>query len=232
MPNILDILVIALLVFFIVFGAHRGFILTLCSLVAVIVALVGANLVADALAPKVAQAIQPRLEQSIQASLEQKALEVSATDGLGVTEALAALREKGGLYQWAADSLEDALKSAPDVSGSIARQAATAAAAVAEQAARGILFSAAFLLLLVVWSFVSHALNLVAKLPGLNTLNRTLGGALGFVKGLLILWLLAWILGPLTGLLSTETVAQTRLLLFLTQNGPMELLKLGASLTA
>lgn len=232
MPIILDILVIAVLVLFIVLGAHRGFILTLCSLVAVIVALVGANLVADALAPKVADIIQPRLEQSIQESLEQKALEVSAEDGLGVVEALAALREKGGLYEWAAESLEDALKSSPDISESIAHQAAAAAAAVAEQVARGVLFSIAFLLLLVVWFFVSHALDLVAKLPGLSALNQTLGGVLGFIKGLLILWLLAWVLGPLTGVLSTETVAQTHLLLFLTQHGPMELLKLGASLTA
>ncbi|WP_251449160.1 CvpA family protein [Vermiculatibacterium agrestimuris] len=231
MPIILDILVIAILVLFIVLGAHRGFILTLCSLVAVIVALVGANLLADALAPKMAQALEPRLEQSIQQALEEKAQEVSAVDGLEVADAMAALREKGGLYEWAADSLEEALKSAP-VGDAIAHQAAAAATAVAEQLARGVLFSVAFLVILVAWFFLSHALDLVAKLPGLSTLNQTLGGILGLVKGLLILWLLSWILGPLTGVIAAETVAQTHLLLFLTQHGPLELLKLGASLTA
>lgn len=231
MPIILDILVIAILVLFILLGAHRGFILTLCSLVAVIVALVGANLLADALAPKMAQALEPRLEQSIQQALEEKAQEVSAVDGLEVADAMAALREKGGLYEWAADSLEEALKSAP-VGDAIAHQAAAAATAVAEQLARGVLFSVAFLVILVAWFFLSHALDLVAKLPGLSTLNQTLGGILGLVKGLLILWLLSWILGPLTGVIAAETVAQTHLLLFLTQHGPLELLKLGASLTA
>lgn len=231
MPIILDILVIAILVLFIVLGAHRGFILTLCSLVAVIVALVGANLLADALAPKMAQALEPRLEQSIQQALEEKAQEVSAVDGLEVADAMVALREKGGLYEWAADSLEEALKSAP-VGDAIAHQAAAAATAVAEQLARGVLFSVAFLVILVAWFFLSHALDLVAKLPGLSTLNQTLGGILGLVKGLLILWLLSWILGPLTGVIAAETVAQTHLLLFLTQHGPLELLKLGASLTA
>lgn len=231
MPIILDILVIAILILFIALGAHRGFILTLCSLVAVIVALVGANLLADALAPKVAQALEPRIEQSIQQALEEKAQEVSAQDGLGVVDAMAALREKGGLYEWAADSLEEALKSAP-VGDAIAHQAAAAATAVAEQLARGILFSVVFLLILIAWFFLSHALDLVARLPGLSALNQTLGGLLGFVKGLLILWLLFWILGPLTGVISTETVAQTHLLLFLSQHGPLELLTLGASLTA
>ena len=230
-PIVIDLILAAILVLFIWLGSRKGFILTLCSLVAVIVALVGANLISDAMAPKVADAIQPRLERSIQESLEQKALEVSAQDGLGAAEVLAALREKGGLYEWAADSLEEALKSAP-VGDAIAHQAAAAATAVAEQLARGVLFSVAFLVILVAWFFLSHALDLVAKLPGLSTLNQTLGGILGLVKGLLILWLLSWILGPLTGVIAAETVAQTHLLLFLTQHGPLELLKLGASLTA
>lgn len=230
-PVILDILVIAVLILFALLGAHRGFVLTLCSLVAVIVALVGANLISDALAPRVAQALQPRIEQSIQESLEEKALEVSAQDGLGVTDALAALREKGGLYEWAADSLEESLKNAP-VADAIAHQAAVAATAVAEQLARGVLFTLAFLVILIAWFFVSHALDLVARLPGLSSLNSTLGGVLGFVKGLLIVWLLCWILGPLTGVLSPEAIAQTRLLLFLSQHGPLELLKLGSSLAA
>ena len=97
MPIVLDILVIAILILFAVLGAHRGFVLTLCSLVAVIVALVGATMVSDALAPKVAQALQPRIERSIQESLEEKALEVSSQEGLDAVDALAALREKGGL---------------------------------------------------------------------------------------------------------------------------------------
>ncbi len=231
MPIVLDILVIAILILFAVLGAHRGFVLTLCSLVAVIVALVGATMVSDALAPKVAQALQPRIERSIQESLEEKALEVSSQEGLDAVDALAALREKGGLYEWAADSLEEALNNVPGTDA-IAHQAAVAATAVAEQLARGVLFTLAFLLMLIIWFFVSHALDLVARLPGLSALNNALGGLLGFVKGLLIVWLLSWILGPLTGVLSPDLIAQTHLLLFLSQHGPLELLKLGTSLAA
>lgn len=225
-PIIIDLVLVAVLLLFIWLGARKGFILTLCSLAAVIVALVGANLIADALAPKVAQAIEPRLEQAIVESLEEKALEVDAIDGLGVTDALAALREKGGLYQWAADGLEGALSSTPGISESIAHQAAVAATALAEQLARGIIFSIAFLLVLIAWFFISHALDLVSKLPVINSLNHTLGGVLGAVKGLIIIYIAAWILCSLTGKISPETAEQTHLLSFLLQHGPMELLRM------
>lgn len=225
-PIIIDILLAAVLVLFIWLGVKKGFVLTLCSLVAVIVALVGANLIADALAPKVAEVIQPRLEQSIQESLEEKALEVSTQDSLGVAEVLAALREKGGLYEWAADSLEGALKSTPEISESIAHQAATAASALAQQLARGILFSLSFLLVLIAWFFVSHALDLVSKLPVINSLNHTLGGVLGGVKGLVIVYVAAWVLCDLTGKIPPDTARQTYLLSFLLEHSPLELLSL------
>ena len=63
-PVLIDVILLAALLFFVLMGAKRGFILTLCSLVAVVVALVGANLAADTLSPKVADAIRPRLEQA------------------------------------------------------------------------------------------------------------------------------------------------------------------------
>lgn len=219
---LIDILLLALLVLFIVLGAHRGFILTLCSLLAVIVALVGANLIADTLSPKVADAIQPRLEQSIQEILEEKAQEVSAQDSLSVADVLAALRERGGLYQWAADGLEDTLQTVQmDV---IAQQAAAVATTLAQQLARGILFSVSFLLVLVVWSILSHALDLVSRLPVLDSLNHGLGGIIGAVKGVIILYLAAWVLCSLTGIISLETAEKTYILSFLLQHSPLELL--------
>lgn len=223
---LIDLIFAAVFVLAMVRGAKKGFILTLCSLVAVIVALVGANLIADALAPKVAQAIQPRLEQSIQKSLEEKALEVSAQDSLGVAEVLAALREKGGLYEWAADSLEGALQSTPGVSESIAHQAAVTASALAGQVARGIIFAIAFLLVLIAWFFLSHALDLVSKLPVINSLNHTLGGVIGAIKGLIIIYIAAWLLCSLTGTISMETAEKTYLLSFLLAHSPLDLLNM------
>lgn len=220
---LIDLLLLAVLVVFVLLGIRRGFILTLCSLAAVLVALVGANLAADLLSPKLADALEPRLEQSIQETLEEKAAAVNTDDGqLSATQVLAVLREKGGLYQWAADGLEQVLDE--QFTETTAQVAAAAAASVAQQIARGVLFLAGFFVILLAWTLFSHALDLVARLPGLNSLNRTLGGAAGFLKGVVILYLASWVLCPLTGLVPPETAEQTRLLLFLIQHSPLDFL--------
>ena len=72
---------------------------------------------------------------------------------------------------------------------------------------------------------LSHALDLVSRLPGINALNHTLGGAIGLVKGLIIVYVVVWVLYDLTGYISPETARQTYLFSFLTQHSPMDLLK-------
>ena len=214
-PVLIDVILLAALLFFVLMGAKRGFILTLCSLVAVVVALVGANLAADTLSPKVADAIRPRLEQAIQEALE---VGMSAAD----MDVLAVLKEKGGLYEWAADAVGDVLHSS-DFIPSAASIAANTAAALAQQLARGLIFLVAFLLVLLAWTLLSHALDLVAKLPGINGLNRTLGAALGFLKGLVVLYLASWVLCTLTGFIPPETAEKTRLMALLIHYDPLTL---------
>ncbi len=222
-PILIDILIVAALVFFAWRGERKGFILTLCSLVAVIVAFIGATLITDAAAPKVAEYLQPRLEQSIRESLEEKAQEVSAQDSLLVTDVLAMLKDKGGVYEWAADGLEELLKSS--LTDSLTQQAAAAAAGVAGQLARSVLFPVVFFLLLIAWAFVSHALDLVTKLPVVNSLNHGLGGVLGLVKGLVVVYVVVWVLCGPAGIISPQMVEETHLLRLLDQYSPLELLK-------
>lgn len=215
---LIDVLLVAALIFFTLRGAKKGFVLTLCSLVAVLVAIVGANLLADILAPRVAEAIHPVIRQSIQETLDQQV----ASQTQGAQEALTALREKGGLYLWAADALEDTLGSG--VTDTISAVAATAATVVAAQLARGLIFLVGFVLVLILWWFLSHALDLVAKLPVLNTLNNSLGGAIGLVKGVVIAYVAVWVLYSLTGYVPVEVMEQTYLFRFLALHSPMELL--------
>lgn len=226
-PVMLDLLLAAILVLFTLLGAKRGFVLTLCSLVAVLVALVGANFLADALTPAVSKAIQPSIEATIQATLEGQVQSNNYETALD--ETLDALRDKGGLYTFVADAMDDALKHM-DLTPTLARVAAQAASMVAAQLAHGLLFLVAFFLVLIVWTILSHALDLVAKLPGLSSLNGLLGGAVGLVKGLIIAYLAVWGLYTLTGTVSPEVVHQTHLFLFLTRHGPLELMMTGQTL--
>lgn len=221
-PILLDIAILAIVILFLILGVHRGGILTLFSLVAVIVALLGGSFLSDLFSPMVSDAIQPVLETSIQATID---TQIQSPGETGIDKALDALRDKGGLSQWAADWLEetrDTLDNA--VQQNLAQVVSQAAAAVAGQLARGILFTVGFLVVLIVWNILAHALDLVAKLPVLDSLNGALGGILGLIKGLLIVYIAAWVLCDLTASIPKETIEQTYLLKALREFSPLTLL--------
>lgn len=225
-PIVIDLILLAILLFFMAMGAKRGCVLTFCSLVAVIVALVGANFLANTLTPAVSKAIEPTIETTIQTALESQ---VQSLQDTATGETLTAIRDKGGLYALVADAMADALEQV-DLSPTVAQVATQAATAVATQLAHGLLFLVAFFLVLLGWTLLSHALDLVAKLPGLSSLNGLLGGVVGLVKGLIIAYIAVWVLYALTGTVSQETARQTHLFLFLAQHGPLDLLVAGQAL--
>lgn len=146
---LLDIVILIFLVYFVILGFRRGFILTLCSLLAVVLGLVG------------------------------------------------------GWYL-AVNCAEPAL--------SLLSEHLTPAAA--SLAAKALLFLVGFVGVQLVWSILCHALNLVAKLPGLHFLNKTLGAVLGLVKGILILMVACWVLCDLLGWIPPEVVEESWILSF------------------
>ena len=108
-----------------------------------------------------------------------------------------------------------------------ASTAAAVAASIAETVAYMLLFVAGFVIVLVAWTVFSHALDLVARLPGLHFLNKTGGALLGLVKGCAILFLCAWVIRYLGHIIPEETVEQTTLLKFFLTTNPVALI-LGA----
>ena len=66
---IADGLILAVLLLFALVGAHRGFILSLCGLLAVLVAFVGASFAARTLSPMVADALEPKFASAIEEQL-------------------------------------------------------------------------------------------------------------------------------------------------------------------
>ena len=79
-----------------------------------------------------------------------------------------------------------------------------------------LLFLAGFLVVQVVWITLCHALNLVAKLPGLHLLNKVFGGLLGLAKGIAILMVVRWALCDLLQWIPADVAAQSHLLPWLT----------------
>ncbi len=82
-------------------------------------------------------------------------------------------------------------------------------------ATRAILFLGGFVVVQMLWTAICHILDLVAKLPGLNFINKFLGGILGLAGGILILLVARWALVDLLGWIPPEVAAESRVLPYL-----------------
>lgn len=223
---IYDVIIAAVLLFFLWLGYRKGFVLTLCSLLAVFVALIGACVLSNALAEPAAKVIEPIVANSIHdtvTSYYQRAPETGATSQdeadwlaqLPLDELLEPLKQSKAF-----EGLTHAFQAAVDAG--VAEIAAGAAQSlahfVAVQIARIVIFAVAFLAVLIAWSVLSHALDLVAKLPVLSTVNAWGGGAVGLLKGALVLFIAGWLLRDS---LPPDTVEKTYLLKFFCTVSPL-----------
>ena len=198
---IFDLAILAILALFFWRGYARGLVLTLCSLLAVFVALIGASFLSNALAEPVAKAIEPAVASSIHDTVtsyyqRSPAENTSAEENdwlaqLPLEELLEPLKDSK-FFQGFAETFQ---KAVDDKAADIVTHAAQALAHfVAVQIARIVIFAVAFFAVLIAWFFLSHALDLVAKLPVLSTVNAWGGGAVGLVKGALIVYIAVWLL--------------------------------------
>lgn len=181
-----DGIVIAVLALFAWFGWRRGLLLSLCGLAVAVVAFFGAGLVADTLDTPISNAIAPKLEETIHNALEKKAEEIELVDYFSSDTAADVLRDMGGLYRWGADGVENTLKNT--WTNSIADQTTAAALSIARQLSHSVIFFVAFVALCILFNLLLHALNIVAKLPGLHFCNGLGGGVIGLVKGGIIVF--------------------------------------------
>ena len=226
---IADGLVLAVLLIFACIGARRGLILSLCGLLAFVVAFLGASfaartlspVVADALEPRFAAAIEEQLNESIRQQAEAGEAAVLSPDDVPLEGVLDALREMG-FYETLINTVDRAVESG--MTAVAASAAAAVAAAIAQSAAYLILFLLGFFLILLAWRLLSRALDLVALLPGLHFLNKTGGALFGLVQGCIILFVAAWLLQFFGQMLPRELVEQTVLLKFFMTTNPFSLL--------
>ena len=199
---VLDLILAALLLFFLWRGYSKGFVLTLCGLLAVFVALIGGSILADALARPVARAVVPALEGHLQDSIGSyfqyapPAADSSAPDvffdELTLSQALEALRDTpllGGLAEAFAQAVD---RGAESVAAGVIQALAEYAAV---QLTRAVLFLVCFIAVLAAWTLLSRALDLAFRLPVLSTLNHWAGALMGLATGVLVAVIALWLLG-------------------------------------
>jgi len=223
---IYDLIILAVLAFFFWRGYVKGFVLTLCGLLAVFVALIGASVLSSALAEPAAKAIEPVVASSIHDTVSSYYQRAPAEDASGeeedwlaqlpLEELMEPLKESR-FFQGFADAFQRAVDSGVDQAITHAAQAM--AHFVAVQVARTVLFVIAFAAVLIAWSLLSRALDLVARLPVLSTVNRWGGGAAGLCKGALIVFIAVWLLRD--SQIPAEAVENTLLLKFFSTLRPL-----------
>ena len=222
-----DLVILAVLALFAWMGYRRGFVLTLCSLLAVFVALIGASILSNALAEPAAKMVEPIVANQIHdtvTSYHQRtpALDAASQDEAGwleqlpLEELLEPLRESR-FFQGYAETFQRAVDEG--IAEATANIAQALAHFVAIQVARIIIFIAAFFAVLIAWRFISHALDLVVMLPVLYTANRWGGGAVGLVKGSLVVFIAVWLLRG--SYIPPEAVEGSRLLKFFASANPL-----------
>ena len=229
-PVIIDAITVAVLGGFAIWGACRGLFWTLTELLTVVVALVGAGLIAGALAAPAARLTAPLIEEHIRQQVDDAMtvqssqqvqmpeLDVEEDEGFEIADLLALM----GLDEDVRDSLVE------ETQEKIADTGETIAVALVESVAQsllyGVLFLLSFLILMVLLKLAIRALDLVLKLPGLHLVNSLGGAVVGLVEGALLAFLAIWILRRLGVSFDTETVTQTHILHFFTTNTPLSAL--------
>lgn len=212
-PAIMDIIVAALFAFFTIWGARRGLFRSLAGLVIVIVALVGASMIASAvsapaaklLSPLVERRIELRVDQAVTAKTPQVEMPEAEVDGLSLDQLLGLL----GLDPNFTDTLaQQAQKKIQDTGVSIAMAVVES---LAQSVIHALLFGISFFALMLLLHVLMRAMDLVLKLPGLHLLNGIGGAAFGLAEGAVLLLLTLWLIQRLG--YSVEKLAEHTILL-------------------
>lgn len=246
---IYDVAILVVLVLFALWGRHRGLILSIFSLLALLVAIVGGLIVSNLLTPTVAGWVQPAVERTV-ASAVQSALPEEAVDALGSILPDDIPTDNTSSENFSLDALQDYLDEAglelPEQvqdflermdeeelsvlaeSTSVEEMVSSAAETVTEAIVHIVLFLLAFVLILILWHVLARALDLVSRLPGLNAMNKLGGFLFGILRGALLLFVCAWLLQRAqtfgTILIPSEAIEQSYLLNFFMTVNPLEFL--------
>ena len=228
-PVIIDIVVAAVLLGFAVYGGKRGLFRALSGLLAVVVALVGAGIIAATFTTPVTKVVTPLIAGHIEEKVENAMAVQSAGSGVQMPEAdtedPSAIQDLLAIL-----GLDDEVRSrlAEEVQEKVRDTGASIAAAVVESMARsfiyGTLYILSFAVLLLLMKVLIGAMDLVLKLPLLRGLNTLGGAAVGLVEGALLLFLAVWVLRRLGVSFESEALAEAHILRIFTANTPLGVL--------
>lgn len=201
---VVDIVSVAILIFFIFRGRKSGFIKTLSGIVSLFLAFSLAGTFAKWTAPYISETyVAPYINEHVSLNLADEIPATEAEASLDISNAFAGLAIPESLVSDAiSDFTENLSKSFQETTKLITNT-------VAFKLTYAVLFLIYFILLRILLLFVFKLLNLTARLPGLNFINKTLGLILGAVLGYLIVIVFSYALAKLGLFLTEEIVSDT-----------------------
>lgn len=226
-PVIIDAVIVIFLAGFTAYGIKRGLLQSLAGLVIVLVALVGAGMIAATFSGPVARLAAPLVEEHIQQKVDDALAEQAGQmpeEDLAGDFQLEDLLELLGLDTEVRDSLaKQAKETVRDTGVSLA---AAVVESLMQSMIYGLLYILSFLALLILLRVLVKAMDLILKLPGLRGLNA-LGGALaGLIEGALLLFLMVWAARKLGVSFETEALAEAHILRLFTTHTPLSVLSI------
>ena len=223
MKAIIDILLIIIIALCTWNGYKRGLVGGVAGILAIIISLLGANILSAAYAHEVVPALEPFVDGYVDSSKNRGAIlermgygssDLSLDDilqqdsSLRYDYAYECLSDLG-LYEKRAEELAaDAVAYAQESGVSMTD---AVVAVVCDTVTRVMTTVIAFLLILILLVALASIGNLSFRLPNMENLDEIGGAVLGFGKGFLYCVLLCWLLSFLGLIIGKETMAHTTL---------------------
>lgn len=243
----IDIILVLILALAAWRGFRNGFIRGVLGLVAIVVAIYGANLVAKTysgeftgmLKPFVGGIIDSAVSDAIVKYDQQSPDTETGADGDGESDADTGADgdadtgrdDDANVFEISFEALRN-IGISSKAAGLLAEKVGDEIKSIGQQMTSSlteklcgalayiILFGISFVIILIIFAIIGNLMNLVYILPGIETADRLIGLILGLVKGALIVFAIAVMIRYL-GLLSPEAVQNTTLLKLITDVNPL-----------
>lgn len=213
---ILDLVLLLILVVTVWKGVRNGLVPGIAAIVALTISLYGANLLANTYSQEFTSVLEPFVSglidngtEQAEAHFEELGIEPSVYDM--AYETLRGI----GVMKSAGSGIAAEMKLTVHDTGHVLHDALVDTLCL--KLAYVLMLAVVFLLLAIVFAVIGNIINLSFMLPGLELINKLLGGAFGLLKGLFICFFIAWLL-RFTGLALKETVVDDTVLLRLLMN--------------
>ena len=187
-----DLILLLIILFCVLSGYRKGLLMSLCTLLVLVLACLGAAAAREALTPRVSEWMEPRLAEYISSEMQEYARESA---GEAAKQAEDSGLEIGGnqvdlsgivgfLDNMGIDLQQAAEDAAEQYAAPLANTAAEAAARVlVETMAGGVIFCLSFLVIYLVLHSVLLVVNLADHLPVVHSLNHAGGALVGLMTG-------------------------------------------------